>query len=76
MEILSYIPGEGKIVDVKYDEKSKIWTPKREYNELTLEFARAQEEGMKQAMDELLHPLVPGFPSKADCALGTSWAIK
>lgn len=74
-EIVSYIPGEGKVIDLVQDEKG-IWQPSYEYPDISYEYARAQENGMKKAMDELLHPLVPGFPSKADCALGTSWAAK
>ena len=50
--------------------------PKYEWQPISYEYARAQEAGMKRAMDELLHPLIPDFPSKADCALGTSWAAK
>jgi hypothetical protein len=71
-EIVSYIPGTGTITG-ELDKKGNIV---KEYSELTLEFARAQEMGMKKAMDELLHPLVPGFPSKAECGLGSSWASK
>ena len=63
-EIVSYIPGQGKIIDMV--EKEGIWTPKFEYKPISYEYARAQEHGMKKAMDELLHPLIPGFPSKAD----------
>ena len=76
MEIVSYIPTPGKLVDFSFNEKESIWVPKWEYTDLAQEFARAQENGMKKAMDELLHPLVPGFPSKADCSLGSSWAAK
>lgn len=74
-EIVSYIPGEGKVIDLIQDDKG-IWQPSYKYPDISYEYARAQENGMKKAMDELLHPLVPGFPSKADCALGTSWAAK
>lgn len=73
-EIVSYIPGAGTVVDMV--EENGLLVPKWEYTELSHEFARAQEEGMKIAMDELLHPLVPDFPSKADCGLGSSWAAK
>ena len=73
-ECVSYIPGQGKVIDMI--EKEGIWTPKYEYQPISYEYAKAQENGMKKAMDELLHPLVPDFPSKADCALGTSWAAK
>lgn len=73
-EIVSYIPGQGKVLDMV--EKEGILVPKYEYKPISYEYAKAQENGMKKAMDELLHPLVPDFPSKADCALGTSWAAK
>jgi len=73
-EILTYIPGQGRVIDVK--EKEGIWVPEHKWQPISYEYARAQENGMKKAMDELLHPLVPDFPSKADCALGTSWAAK
>lgn len=73
-EIVSYIPGQGKVIDIK--EKNGVWVPEYEWQPISYEYARAQEAGMKRAMDELLHPLVPDFPSKADCALGTSWAAK
>lgn len=74
-EIVSYIPGQGKVIDL-IQNKDKIWVPQYEYKEISYEYAKAQEAGMKRAMDELLHPLVPDFPSKAECALGTSWAAK
>ena len=73
-EIVSYLPGQGKVIDMK--EKEGVWVPEYEWQPISYEYARAQENGMKKAMDELLHPLVPDFPSKADCALGTSWAAK
>lgn len=75
-EIVSYIPTAGKLTDFSFNEKKGIWVPKWEYTDLAQEFARAQEDGMKRAMDELLTPLVPEFPSKADCGLGSSWAAK
>jgi DNA polymerase I-like protein with 3'-5' exonuclease and polymerase domains len=75
-EIVSYIPGQGKIIDLIYKETKNQWVPKYEWKPLSLEYAKAQEEGMKRAMDELLHPLIPGFPSKASCELGSSWAAK
>jgi len=74
-EVLTYIPGQGKVIDVKQNDKG-IWEPIYKYDDISYEYARAQENGMKIAMNELLHPLVPDFPSKADCALGTSWAAK
>lgn len=74
MEVLTYIPGQGKLIDLK--EKDGVYIPTYEFPEVSYEYARAQEEGMKRAMDELLHPLIPDFPSKADCKLGTSWAAK
>ena len=73
-EIVSYIPGQGKVIDVEL--KDEIWVPKYEWKPISHEYARAQERGMRRAMDELLHPLIPDFPSKADCILGTSWAAK
>lgn len=76
MEIVSYIPGQGKVIDINFNEEEKIWIPKYKWEAISYEYAKAQEDGMKKAMDELLHPLVPGFPSKADCKLGTSWAAK
>jgi hypothetical protein len=73
-EILTYIPGKGKLIDLK--EIKGEWVPTFEYPDISYEYARAQEEGMKKAMQELLWVLVPDFPAKADCALGTSWADK
>lgn len=73
-ECVSYLPGQGKVINMKQDKGA--WVPEYEWKPISYEYARAQEEGMKKAMDELLHPLVPNFPSKADCALGTSWAAK
>jgi len=73
-EIVTYIPGQGKVIDIK--EKDGVWVPEYKWQPISYEYAQAQENGMKKAMDELLHPLVPDFPSKADCALGTSWAAK
>ena len=75
-EIVSYLPGQGKIIDLIYSEEDKRWEPKWEFPEIAQEYAKAQEEGMKRAMDELLQPIVPDFPSKADCGLGSSWAAK
>lgn len=74
MEILTYIPGAGKLIDLK--EIKGEWEPAFEFPEISHEYAKAQEEGMKRAMEELLHPLIPDFPAKADCGLGTSWADK
>jgi hypothetical protein len=74
MEIIAYIPGQGTLIDLKEDKGMSI--AKFEYNDLSKEYALAQEKGMLKAMDELLHPLIPGFPSKAECKLGTSWASK
>lgn len=76
MEILSYIPGQAKVEDVIYNKEKDIWIPKYQFSDLSYEYAKAQELGMRKAMDELLHPLVPGFPSKADAILGTSWSAK
>lgn len=73
-EILTYIPGEGKLIDLK--KVNNIWIPSYEFPDISYEYAQAQEQGMKTAMDELLHKLIPDFPSKADCKLGTSWAAK
>lgn len=75
-ECVSYLPGQGKVIDLNYDKKKDIWVPTFEFPEISYEYARAQELGMKKAMDELLHPLIPDFPSKADCGLGSSWAAK
>lgn len=74
-EIVSYIPGQGKVIDLTQN-KDGVWLPVYEYKDISYEYAKAQELGMKKAMDELLHPLIADFPSKADCALGTSWAAK
>jgi hypothetical protein len=75
MEILTYIPGQGKLIDLKQNDK-EVWCPSFEFPEISYVYAKAQEEGMKKAMEELLHPLVPNFPTKADCGLGTSWSAK
>lgn len=74
MEILTHIPGQGKIIDIKMEKG--VATPIYKYEDISYEYAAAQEAGMCRAMDELLHTLVPDFPSKADCKLGTSWAAK
>lgn len=74
-ELLTYLPGDYKVVDQTVD-KDGLTTYKYEFDELTHIYAKAQEEGMTRAMDEILHPLIPGFPSKADCGLGLSWAAK
>ena len=73
-ELLAYIPTPARIIDIKKIKGEFI--PVYEFSNLAREYAMAQEEGMKRAMNELLHPLVPDFPSKADCKLGTSWAAK
>ena len=65
---------EGKLIDLK--KVNNIWIPSYEFPDISYEYAQAQEQGMKTAMDELLHKLIPDFPSKADCKLGTSWAAK
>lgn len=73
-EAISYIPGQAKIIDLV--EKNGSVIPTFKFPDISYEYAKAQEDGMKKAMDELLHVLIPGFPAKADCALGTSWASK
>lgn len=73
-EILTYIPGQGELIDLK--EVKGEWLPTFKYPDISYEYAKAQEEGMKKAMQELLQPLIPDFPAKADCVLGTSWAAK
>lgn len=75
MEILTYIPGSPKLVNIITNDNG-LSTFEYEYPEISHEYAKAQELGMTKAMDELLHKLVPGFPSKADCNLGVSWASK
>lgn len=73
-ECVTYIPGEGKLIDLK--KVNNIWIPSYKFPDISYEYAQAQEQGMRKAMDELLHKLIPDFPSKADCKLGTSWAAK
>jgi hypothetical protein len=75
MEIVTYIPGQGELIDLIQNDKG-VWKPTFKFPDIAHEYAKAQEDGMKKAMEELLHPLVPGFPAKADCGLGTSWADK
>ena len=74
MELVVYVPGERILVDII--DKDGVPTPKYEFTDLSKEFAKAVQLGMEKAMDELLQPLVEGFPSKADCHLGISWADK
>lgn len=73
-ELVVYVPGERKLVDIKKIDGQPV--AMYEFSELSQEFAGAVQRGMEKAMDELLQPLVPEFPSKADCALGISWADK
>ena len=73
-ELVVYVPGERILVDIV--DKNGVPTPKYEFTDLSKEFAKAVQQGMQRAMDELLQPLVEGFPSKADCHLGISWADK
>lgn len=73
-EIVVNVPGERILVDIIEEDGKFI--PKYEFTDLSKEFARVVQEGMQRAMDELLQPIVPDFPSKADCHLGISWADK
>jgi len=73
-ECITYIPGQGEVVNVRKD--GEVYIPEYKFQDISYEYAAAQELGMKKAMDELLHKLVPDFPSKAECKLGTSWAAK
>ena len=73
-ELVVYVPGERILVDIK--EVDGKFIPEYKFSNLSKEFALAVQKGMEKAMDELLQPLVPNFPSKADCQLGISWADK
>lgn len=76
-EIVSYVPGERQVIDIKTDSKgySKIIY---KCDEISWEFARLKQTAMEEAMNEILCPLIPdGVPiGKADPMCGEAWSIK
>lgn len=75
-ELVSYVPGTRRLVDMVFDKELDMYVPKYKYSEISYKFAKEKEKAMCKAMDNLFHTVVPGFPSKADAAIAEAWSAK